>query len=74
VDTGSTHTFIKEGLLSQLGLEVTPQDGLIVKVANGERVTSRGVCRVATMIVGSEQFHTNFYALPLDGFNVVLGI
>jgi hypothetical protein len=42
VDTGSTHTFIKEGLLSQLGLEVTPQDGLIVKVTNGEWVTSKG--------------------------------
>jgi hypothetical protein len=42
VDTSSTHTFIKEGLLSQLGLEVTPQDGLTVKVANGEQVTSGG--------------------------------
>jgi hypothetical protein len=53
---------------------VTPQDGLTVKVANGERVTSGGVCRAATMIVGSEQFHANFYALPLDGFDVVLGV
>jgi hypothetical protein len=74
VDTGSTHTFIKEGLLSQLGLEVTPQDGLTVKVANGERVTSGEVCRAAAMTVGSEQFHANFYALPLDGFDVVLDV
>jgi hypothetical protein len=56
VDTGSIHTFIKEGLLSQLGLEVTPQDGLIVKVANGERVTSEAVCRAAAMTMSSEQF------------------
>jgi hypothetical protein len=74
VDTGSTHTFIKEGLLSQLGLEVTPQDGLTVKVTNGEWVTSKGVCRAAAMTVGFKQFHTNFYALPLDGFDVVLGV
>jgi hypothetical protein len=74
VDTGSTHTFIKEGLLSHLGLEVTPQDGLTIKVANGEWVTSGGVCRAAAMTMGSEQFHVNFYALPLDGFDIVLGV
>jgi hypothetical protein len=55
-------------------LEVTPQDGLTVKVANGEWVTSGGVCRAAAMTVGSEQFHVNFYALPLDGFDIVLGV
>jgi hypothetical protein len=75
VDTGSTHTFIKEGLLpQQLGLEVTPREGLTVKVANSERVTSGGVCRAAEMDIGSEHFNTNFYVLPLDGFDVVLGV
>jgi hypothetical protein len=74
VDTGSTHTFIKEGLLSQLSLEVTPQDGLTAKVSNGKWVTSGGICWVAATTLGSEQFQVNFYALPLDGFNVVLGV
>jgi hypothetical protein len=59
VDTGSTHTFIKESLLPQLGLEVTPREGLTVKVANGEHATSGGVCRVAYMDIGSEHFITN---------------
>jgi predicted aspartyl protease len=67
VDTGSTHTFIKEGLLTQLGLSVTTREGLTVKVANGERVTSGGVCRAMDMDIGSEHFSTNFYVLPLDG-------
>jgi hypothetical protein len=44
VDTDSTHTFIKESFLPQLGLEVTPQEGLSVKVANEECVTSGRVC------------------------------
>jgi hypothetical protein len=59
VDTGSTHTFIKESLLPQLGLEVTPREGLTVKVANGEHATSGGVCRAAYMDIGSEHFSTN---------------
>jgi hypothetical protein len=74
VDTGSTHTFIKEGLLPQLGLSVTPREGLTVKVANDERVTNGGVCRATDMDIGSEHFSTNFYVLPLDGFDIVLGI
>jgi hypothetical protein len=74
VDTGSTHTFIKESLLPQLGLEVTPHEGLTVKVDNGEQVNSSRVYRVTGMDIGSENFHTNFYMLPLDGFNVILGV
>jgi hypothetical protein len=74
VDTGSTHTFIKEGLLLQLGLSVTPWEGLSVKVANGERVTSGGVCRATYMDIDSEYFSTDLYILPLDDFDIVLGI
>jgi hypothetical protein len=74
VDIGSTHTFIKEGLLPQLGLLVTPREGLTVKVANGERVTSGGVCCATDMDISSEHFSTYFYVLPLDGFNIILGI
>jgi hypothetical protein len=74
VDTGCTHSFIKESLLPQLSLEVMPQEGLTVKVANSERVTSIGVSRAAEMNIDSEHFNTKFYVLPLDGFNVILGI
>ncbi|KAG2599212.1 hypothetical protein PVAP13_5KG463014 [Panicum virgatum] len=44
VDTGSTHTFISTDIASKLGLHVTPRPGLSVKVANGERVASGGLC------------------------------
>jgi hypothetical protein len=45
-----------------------------VKVANDERVTSGGVCRATDMDIGSEHFSTNFYVLPLDVSDIVLGI
>jgi len=44
VDTGSTHTFIHDELAQNLGLHITRRPGLSVKVANGERVMSPGVC------------------------------
>jgi hypothetical protein len=74
VDTRSTHTFIREDLVPRLVLPFEERNGLLVKVANGERVTSSDVCRRVTMTVGAEDFGTTFYALPLDGFDVVLGI
>jgi hypothetical protein len=45
---------------------VTPQEGLSVKVANGEHVTSGGVCRATYMDISSEHFSTDLYILPLD--------
>jgi predicted aspartyl protease len=43
VDTCSTHTFIREAMATQLGLQVTPRLGLSVKVANGDNVASNGI-------------------------------
>jgi hypothetical protein len=74
VDTGSTHNFLKEGLPPQLGLSVTPREGLSVKVANDERVTSGRVCHATYMDIGSEHFITNLYILPLDVLDIVLGV
>lgn len=74
VDTGSTHTFVKDHVARQLGLQLTPRPGLSVKVANGDRVTSAGVCRDTPVAIGEEAFHINCYILPLDGFDVVLDV
>jgi hypothetical protein len=44
VDSGSTHTFISDAIVPRLGLHVTPTVGLPIKVANGEKVLSGGIC------------------------------
>jgi hypothetical protein len=74
VDTGSTHTFIRDDLLPQLDLILTPRNGLTVKVANGEQVTSGGVCRAADLEIGTEHFSAHLHALSLDCFDIVLGV
>jgi hypothetical protein len=41
VDSGSTHTFLCDTAVSHVGLQVVPQPGFSIKVANGERISSR---------------------------------
>jgi hypothetical protein len=74
MDPGSTHTFVKEAVVPHLGLPVTPRSRLTIKVFNDERVASQGVCKEADMVIDVEHFSTNLYVLPLDGFDIILGI
>jgi hypothetical protein len=74
VDTGSTHTLIKEEVATQLGLLVEPRPGLSVKVANGDRVGCNGVCPKLSIAIDKEDFNVSCYVLPLDSFDVVLGV
>jgi hypothetical protein len=51
-----------------------PTAGLTIKAANGERVVSQGVCKEADMVIDVEHFIIDLYVLPLDDFNIVLGV
>jgi hypothetical protein len=74
VDTESTHTFVKEDVVTNLALPRTSRQGLSVKVANGERVASGGVCLGTDLDIAGECFTINLYVLPLNGFDIVLGV
>ncbi|KAK1368025.1 hypothetical protein POM88_034117 [Heracleum sosnowskyi] len=56
VDSGSTHNFLREGLLPSLGLEFLKRPGLQVCVANGERVPSMGICKSVSLQVSNDFF------------------
>ncbi|KAJ1259396.1 hypothetical protein BS78_10G151600 [Paspalum vaginatum] len=73
VDSSSTHTFINTATAQRLGLPVHRRPGLSVKVANGDRVSSFGLCPEVALHIQSEAFYINCYALVLDGFDIVLG-
>lgn len=47
VDSGNTHCFISKTATHRLGLAITSRPGLSVGVANGNRVSSLGVCTSA---------------------------
>jgi hypothetical protein len=73
VDSGSTHTFIREAMASQISLQVAPRPSLSVKVTNGFRAMSKGVFPKQRVSIDDEEFDINCYILPLTGFGVILG-
>jgi len=42
-------------------------------VANGERVPCSGIYHAAAFTIGEEEFTADSYALPLAGYDVILG-
>jgi hypothetical protein len=74
VDSGSTHIFIHDAATLHLGLRVTMQPGLSVKVANGEHFQSYGACKATNILIQGETFRMDCYTLPLEGFDVILGV
>jgi hypothetical protein len=73
-DSGSTHTFIHDAVALCLGLQVTMQPNLSVKVANGERLQSYGACKATNITIQGETFRQDCYTLPLEGFDIILGV
>jgi hypothetical protein len=74
VDSGSAHTFIDDHVVHRLGLDIMLLPGLSGKVANGEQVQSYGVCKATSLDIQGEKFSANCYALPLEGFDIILGV
>lgn len=74
VDFGSTHNFVSRTAATHLGLSTMPKIGMNVLVANGERIVSQGICQAVTFLLDSHNFTVNFFVIPLDGFDIVLGV
>jgi hypothetical protein len=58
----------------RLNLQPSPRPGLNVAVANGDRVASDGVCSNTHIVIGTEEFIIDLYVIPLDGYDMVLGV
>lgn len=73
VDSGSTYSFIATTTTRRLGLQPAPRPGLIVGVANEDRVQCAGVCATVPVTIGNEGFFINLFILPLTDYDLVLG-
>ncbi|XP_071685220.1 uncharacterized protein [Lolium perenne] len=74
VDSSSTHNFIAEEAAARVGIDIIQRPDMRVAVANGDRVTSNGVCRNLVLTVGLEEFWVDCYTLALGGIDIVLGV
>jgi hypothetical protein len=73
VDSGSTHSFVDATTPDRLGLHIEELPGLIVGVANGDRVPALGVCRDISIRIDAEDFTVDLYVIRLGGYELVLG-
>jgi hypothetical protein len=74
LESGSTHNFVSEDAASRTSLKLLPRGNMKVTVANGERVSCPGTYRDTAFSIQGEAFSTDFFALPLAGYDVALGI
>ncbi|KAJ0010456.1 hypothetical protein Pint_32862 [Pistacia integerrima] len=73
LDSGITHNFLREELAKRLGLPIESTGHLDVWVANGETLASQGKFVGVSMILQGNSITADFYLLPMQGYDVVLG-
>ncbi|XP_070665927.1 uncharacterized protein [Malus domestica] len=74
LDSGSTHNFVDSRLLKQLGWPCHTTKPFDVMIADEGRVRGQGCCQQIPLELGAYRCHTDLYALPLGGCDVVLGV
>lgn len=74
VDSGSTHNFIAAKSAEELQIQVRHQPGLRVTLPNGGKMASNGVSHKLHMTVQGYEFSADFFSIPLEGFDIFLGI
>ncbi|KAF5481507.1 hypothetical protein F2P56_002149 [Juglans regia] len=74
LDSGSSHNFIDIAVASRLKLPVDYSVNLRVRVANGQGLSSEGICRSAPLKVQGNLLNPPLHLLDLAGCDIVLGI
>ncbi|XP_038972943.1 uncharacterized protein LOC120104998 [Phoenix dactylifera] len=70
---GSTHNFLDERLVKQIGLIAEPTLGFDVALGDGAMLRAEGICRGITLTILGSQFKLDLYPLALRGADLVLG-
>ena len=74
LDSGSMHNFVRGDVTRRVGLQFHPYTGAGVIVANGDRVTCRGLAKDVAIRIADEQFFIDCYSIPIDGYDMVIGV
>jgi hypothetical protein len=74
LDSGSSHNFVSESLARKLQLHPVKGPRIRVMVASGEKLASKGKCVGVAVKLGKFQSQVDFFILPLEGYEAVLGM
>jgi hypothetical protein len=73
-DSGATHSFISEKLISKMGLKGSHTNSAYKIITPGGQITSDILIRGVCLGLGSKIFPTNLVAISLVGMDVILGM
>ncbi|GMY21813.1 RVP_2 domain-containing protein [Fagus crenata] len=73
IDTGSTYNFMSENMAARLKLQHKGTTKFNVTGASGEKIPSNGRCPRIRVALQGTTLISDFYLLPLKGFDAVLG-
>ncbi|XP_061362338.1 uncharacterized protein LOC133306077 [Gastrolobium bilobum] len=74
VDGGSTHNFLQPKVASILELPITADRKFEVMVGNGQLLQCEGFCPAVPVQIQHHVFLVDFYVLPIQGADMVLGV
>ncbi|KAF2295631.1 hypothetical protein GH714_033358 [Hevea brasiliensis] len=74
IDNGASHNFILGNLSSKLNLTIESTPSFGVRLGDGHRVQSMGVCRQLQLDLGNLEVKVDCYLFPLGGVDIILGV
>ena len=74
IDSGASHNFISPEITTALGLQITPMAAKTIRLGDGHKVLSKGLCEGVRISLGSQTFVVDALVLELGGLDVVLGV
>jgi len=74
LDSGASHCFISPQVTTALGLEITLKPSRKIKLGDGYKVPSLGVCKGIMVSMGSMKISIDAIVFELSGLDLVLGM
>ena len=74
IDSGSTHNFIDARIIDKLWCVMEAIKELKVLAANGNQLRCQEICRGFSWEMQGQTFSADVLALPLDNYDLVLGV
>ena len=74
VDNGATHNFVSEAEAARLGLKLVGDDTGKMKAVNSKAMATVGAAKQVRVKLGMWEGTTDLIVVPMDDFDVILGI
>lgn len=74
IDSGSSHNFIDSSLVKKIKGQLDTYHSFSVKIVDGGKVNTTWSLGAISLKIQDFQCTTDFYALPLEGCDIVLGV